>query len=442
MARDGAAPGRLDRLVRALLAPVERRIGAGCAARLYALADQGSSGVANILAFAMLGRALPVAEFGAIGMMIGVHYIVAGFHRSAIVLPFTTDQSADLTPAARLAGASGWWWLSLALAGLLALALALLGFGVALAGRALPSWRWLAEPLLLAALVTPAMLTWEFARRWLYKNERADLVSVCSLVYFATLVLVAWAAARHAPTAVAGAAAWIAASLAAFVPAAAALRPAAFDRAAAAARIRNHGAQAGWLAATNLPYSVYSSASIVVLIGLLVGSVAAAVFSAARTLTNPAMSIVTAIDSLDKPRAAAVYAREGIAGLRAVVRRSRRAIALATGLYLGLVALFAGPLVALVFDGQYAGLEREVRLLALGFFLFGLNLPSETMLIVLRAGGTMLAVRSATALATIVALALGSAYGVSGMAIAFSLTQAANLVALRWIEACIGRAAR
>jgi O-antigen/teichoic acid export membrane protein len=101
--------------------------------------------------------------------------------------------------------------------------------------------------------------------------------------------------------------------------------------------------------------------------------------------------------------------------------------------------LFAGPLIAFAFKGQYAGLEREVRLLALGFFLFGLNLPSETMLIVLRAGRTMLTVRTVTAIATIAALAIGSAYGVSGMAIAFAITQAANFALLRWIEAHAAR---
>lgn len=428
----------LERPVRALLAPIERRIGRGSAARLYALSDQGSSGVANIVAFALLGRALPTAEFGAIGMMIGLHYFIAGFHRSAVVLPFTTDHRADHDGAAARREDSGWWWLGLALTLALSAATAVAGLIVAFVGQALPSWRWLATPLLLTALISPTMLLWEFARRWLYKIERADMVSLCSLAYFALLVAVAWGASRHWPSAVGGAAAWALASLGALAIALPSLRPSSPDRAVAAALVRDNRDHAAWLAATNLPYSVYSSASIVVLIGLLVGSGAAAVFSAARTLTNPAMSIVTAIDSIDKPRAARAYAREGIAGLRSVVRRSRLAIGLATGAYLGLVAVFATPLIAIAFKGHYAGLEREVRLLALGFFLFGLNLPSETMLIVLRAGRTMLTVRTVTAIATIAALAIGAAYGVAGMAIAFAVTQAANFVLLRWIEARAG----
>lgn len=422
-----------------MFAPIERRIGAGTAARLYAVADQGSSGVANILAFALLGRKLPVGQFGAIGMMIGLHYFIAGFHRSAVVLPFTTDHRADREALDTHREDTAWWWLGFALAILLSMVMALGGLAVGWVGRTVPSWRWLADPLLLTALISPTMLVWEFARRWLYKIERADIVALCSIAYFVGLVAVAWVVSHHSPSAFAGALGWVAASLGALMFALPFVRPGGFDGGVAARLVRSNRAEASWLAATNLPYSVYSSASIVVLIGLLVGSVAAAVFSAARTLTNPAISLVSAIDSIDKPRAARAFARDGMPGLRSIVHRSRLSIALATGLYLGLVALFAGPLIAFAFKGQYAGLEREVRLLALGFFLFGLNLPSETMLIVLRAGRTMLTVRTVTAIATIAALAIGSAYGVSGMAIAFAITQAANFVLLRWIEATAGR---
>lgn len=427
----------LERPVRAILGPVEKRIGPGAASRLYALADQGSSGLANIIAFALFARALPVTQFGAIGMMIGLYYFIAGFHRSAIVLPFTTDHRAGRQGHLAHQEDSAWWWLGFALTFLLSLVAALLGLAFIPMGRVWAATAWMAEPLLLTAMITPAMLLWEFARRWLYKIERADMVGLCSILYFLLLVGAAWAASRIMPTALAAASAWIIASMGTLLVALAILRPVRADRSTTLRLIRDNKANAGWLAATNLPYSIYSSASIVVLIGILVGPVAAAVFSAARTITNPAISLVSAIDSIDKPRAARAYAHAGMAGLRSVVHRSRLSIALATGVYLGLVAIFATTLIAFAFKGRYAGLEQEVRLLALGFFLFGLNLPSETMLIVLRAGRTMLVIRTITALATIAALALGAAHGVSGMAIAFAITQAANFVMLRWVESGI-----
>jgi O-antigen/teichoic acid export membrane protein len=312
---------------------------------------------------------------------------------------------------------------------------------VALAAQWWPGWHWAIEPLLLTALISPAMLAWEFARRWLYKIDRADMVALSATIYLLLLVVVAWLASRGLPSATTGAFAWIAGSVAALAVALPGLSPQRLDRIGAARMIRTHGRESAWLAATNLPYSVYSSASIVVLIGAAIGPVAAALFTAARTLTNPAISIVSAIDSIDKPRAARALATDGIAGLKSIVRRSRISIAIATGVYLGFVALFATPLIALAFHGQYAGSEENVRLLAIGFFLFGLNLPSETMLIVLRAGRTMLAIRTITALATIAALALAAPYGIHGMAIAFAATQAANMLLLRLAEMRVARAA-
>lgn len=425
---------RLERAMRAMAAPLERRVGAAAAPRLYALVDQGTSGVGNVIAFALLGRALPVGDFGAIGMMIGVHYIISGFHRSAVVLPFTTDHHAGRDAAAARQRDSDWWWLGLALAVLLSLATAIVGGLVAVAARTWPECGWAVEPLLLTTLISPAMLAWEFARRWLYKIDRADMVALCATVYFVLLTAGAALASRVWPHAPAGALAWVAGSLGALAAALPVLAPATADRRGTATLLRQHRSESAWLAATNLPYSVYSSASIVVLIGILVGPVAAALFTAARTLTNPAISIVSAIDSIDKPRAARALASNGMAGLRSVVRRSRLSIALATGIYLGLVALFAAPLIELIFKGQYAGAEQDVRLLALGFFLFGLNLPSETLLIVLRAGRTMLVVRCITAVATIVALSLAGRHGMSGMAIAFAATQAMNFALLHLVE--------
>ena len=168
----------------------------------------------------------------------------------------------------------------------------------------------------------------------------------------------------------------------------------------------------------------------VVLIGICDGPLAAAVFTAARTLTNPAISIVSAVDSIDKPRAARALALDGISGLRVSVMRTRRLLVAVTGSYLAMVALFAEPLLGVAFHHHYTGIGGEVRLLALAFFLFCLNQPSETMLIVLRASATMFVTRSATAVLTLALLIAGSAKGVAGMAIGMAVAQAANLAFL------------
>ena len=212
------------------------------------------------------------------------------------------------------------------------------------------------------------------------------------------------------------------------------LRPTRLQRPGLARIIADHRAEARWLAWANLPYAVYGSATIVVLIGAIIGPVAAGVFTAARTLTNPAMSIVSAIDSTDKPRATRALAEHGAAGLNDAIARTRKLIAIATGLYLATVAIWAGPITEFAFRGQYADVTTDVRLLAFAFFLAGLNQPSETRLIVLKAGQTLLQVRTISAIFALSVLLLSARWGVAGMAAAVATVQAFNLLLLSAAE--------
>lgn len=396
-------------------------------ARLFALADQGFQGLGSIVASAILGRSLPPDQFGAVGVAIGAYYVVAGFHRSAITLPYITEHREPGETVDDRLYHSDWWWLNVAAA--LALAIALVAVA-AVIGLALPAQRWLAAPLMLGAAITPPLLAADFVRRWFYKQERAWLAALVSALFFVALIAGALIAAHIHPDARAGAAAWGLAAAAATLPALLVLRPTAPAAARAWQRFVPHGRFAGWLSANIFPYTVYSTATVVILIGALLGPAAAAVFTAARTLTNPAVSIVSAIDSTDKPRAAAALANHGTPGLRRAIGNTRRTLIVLTGGYLAAVALFAHPLIALVFHGQYSGVERDVQLLCVAFFLFCLNQPSETLLIVLRASRTMFVTRAATALVTLAALVLAIPHGVPGMAIAIAVSQLANIVLL------------
>lgn len=164
-----------------------------------------------------------------------------------------------------------------------------------------------------------------------------------------------------------------------------------------------------WQALTNIPYAVYNS-SVTVIIGMFGGAVAAAGFTVARTLTNPAISMMTAVDSLDKPRAARALQADGLPGLSRSVRRTRRLLMLLCGAYLGVLALVADPVITWAFGGLYDDQVDEVRVLAAAFFLICLNQPSETFLIVLRDSKLLLGTRIAAA-AAIATLAFGSRYG-------------------------------
>lgn len=399
-------------------------------ARIFSLIDQGAQGVANILATVALGRTLPNEQFGSIGLAIGIYYFVAGFHRSAVVLPYITEHVPQLNAMAARQYHSDWWWFNVMVAMGLAAGLAGIAGGLRLLAPLHPQLALGIEPLLLGAIITPPLLFAEHVRRWLYKIGKANAAAFVALLYALSLVGMAIILLHFHPSAFTGAMVWLAAGMCATLAALIGLRPRGFSIARSLDCFHRHRRFAVWLSLTIIPYVFYSSATVVILIGLLDGALAAAVFTAARTLTNPAVSIVSAIDSIDKPRAAHALATQGMAGLRQSVHKTRLLLIVVTGGYLALVALGAQPLLDLAFHHRYSGITHEVRLLTLATFLFCLNQPSETMLIVLRASATMFATRTATAIVTIILLVAGSGHGVIGMAVGIAVAQAANLLFL------------
>lgn len=407
--------------------------------RVYSLADQGLQGIANIVAMSALGRHLVPAQFGAVGVAIGIYYFVFGFHRSLVIIPYITEHYDSLGAAADRRYHSNWWWYGVCTSLILSAILGLLALTLQFVCAWYPAWRWGITPLALGALMTPPLVWAEHVRRWLYKIERPDGAALAALIYAALLVCGAIVLPRFQLDALGGALAWVAAGLGASLIPLAVLRPGAFDSAASLACLARHRAFASWLALNNLPYSFFSSATVVVLIGMINGPLAAAVFTAARTLTNPAVSIMSAVDSIDKPRAARALAQQGEAGLRNSVHKTRMLLIAVTGAYLALVAVLAPILLDLVYHGKYADISAEMRLIALSIFLFCLNQPSETLLIVLRASRTLFVTRTLTAAVTIAALALGSRHGTMGMAVAVVAAQAANLLFLAIAEFIVER---
>lgn len=399
--------------------------------RIFALADQGFQGLGNLAATAVLGRMLPTQEFAEVGIAVAAYFFVSGFHRSAVVLPYITEHVVFTDARAERTYHSDWWWLSI-LGGLI-LSAVLVVVAIVLP-LLIPELGWLSWPLLLGGAITGPMTSAEFGRRWLYRRERADLAALLSLVFFLVVIGAAAVAGNLRATSGSAMFAWFAAStVATIVPLwSSGLRRPSLSRSLDVLRPHRHFAI--WLSLNMFPYNVYSTATIVMFVGALFGPTAAAIFTAARTLTNPAVSITSAVDSLDKPRAVRALAEGGLAGLQHSISRTRRLILGITGLYLAVVALLAGPLITLVFGGQYDGAAGEVRLLALAFFLFCMNLPSETLLIVLRKSRTLLVTRLLTALITAGVLILALDHGARGMALAIATSQLANLLFLTIAE--------
>ncbi|MBW4329899.1 oligosaccharide flippase family protein [Stakelama sp. CBK3Z-3] len=404
--------------------------------RLASFAEQGIQGVANVAVNIILARNLTHEGFASIGTMIGIHFFVLGLHRTAIVLPFILDAGGD--EDAERAAERRWWWLNLLS---LAVIAAVLAGGSALASYFLtqPSARWFVQGLAHTVLVTPTLLFFEFGRRILYQRRLPITAALASALYMLLLLGIAYLVTRT-PTAPAVAAlAWVAAGLGGGAVATIAAPPGRPQVIEGIAIWWNNRSFAFWQALTNLPYAVYNS-SVVVAIGMFGGATAAAAYTAARTLTNPAMSMVTAVDSLDKPRAARALVQDGLRGLRHSVGRTRRLLILVTGGYLGMLAIFAGPVLHFAFGDTYDHAVNEIRVLALAFFLMCLNQPSETFLIVLRESKILLVTRMIAAGVALLSLWFASPYGLMGACLALLVTHVINLADLRIGEMiCAGR---
>ncbi|AQR61186.1 hypothetical protein BZG35_05610 [Brevundimonas sp. LM2] len=400
--------------------------------RLASFADQGIQGVGNVVVSAILARCLSQEGFAAIGLMLGVHYFVLGTHRSALVLPYilTSAEAEARGDAPR----NDWWWVNLLSGAFIFLLLGVVALVATLALRGRPEMAWIATALQLAAVVSPSLILAEFGRRMLYQAHRPATAALCSTVYFVLNAGGALIVLLYFRTPQAGAATWVIGGLASAALSALSMWPGRPEVRTGLAEWYSNRGFAMWQALTNLPYSIYNSAA-VLLVGAFGGALATAAFTAARTITNPAISMVTAIDSMDKPRAALALARGGVAGLKASIRRTRILLAGLTGTYLGLVALFAEPLLGLVFGDAYRGQANEIRVLALAFFIICMNQPSETLLIVCRASRLMFATRLFAAIFAVIAVFIGSKFGLMGVCIGLAITQLINLVNLHIAEA-------
>ncbi len=401
--------------------------------RLATFADQGFQGLGNILAASLFAHALSRDDFAAMGVAIGIYYFVAGLLRAGLTLQFIviTARPGGYETQDRQA----WFWLNaLVVAGITVLLAAIAAVMMALRGGASPTFQLIAVAMALTAAITPLMLLAEFARRLLYQSRltvAAALASAAQCVGMVGLALVAWRLGGGLGHVVAG---WAIGGLAATLIAVLAQPPG-----------RPGGLRRGldqwfenpslvfWQTLNHVPYSIASS-SLIVLVGAIGGAGAAAVFNVARTLANPAVAVVSAIDALDKPRAARALAHEGLGAVVHSIHRTRRLLVVLTGGYLLAVSLLASWIIPFAFGPQYAGAETTVRILAVAFFIICLNQPSESLLIVLGESRLMFTMRCVAAVVTLAGLVVAAPHGTVGFGISVAAAQAINLMLLVFAE--------
>ncbi|RYD91441.1 MAG: hypothetical protein EOP61_27560, partial [Sphingomonadales bacterium] len=252
--------------------------------RLAAIGDQALVGLANFAALAAFARWLPRDDFAAIGVAIAIHFVIFGFHRAAIVMPYILSAKDRPEPVPR----SAWAWLAMRVSLVVALLLFVAAVVLALAGASV----FAVKCALFAALQSPALLLQEFAKRWLYQHQRVGSVLIASATGFALTIaglglLYLLGAPPMLASAILGASALIVALLA-FLS----CRPSRDGWSiGAASLIGRRGEFTLWQSIAHIPFILYNN-GYPLLLALITGPAATAGYTALRTLLSPSISLI------------------------------------------------------------------------------------------------------------------------------------------------------
>jgi len=321
-------------------------------------------------------RTMQAGEFGLFAMIASALLVSQILQRSVVVLPMivaqTEHRSAALRPWSRINAA-----IIVVTAGIFMLAAAAAWWS--------DTGRRLVLPLCAATVVAlPTTLHYEFVRRTLFLEQRyASAVRIGAINFVLQCVGTAAVVFAGQGAFAAAVAIAVAAGLAG-ISAGAALgrsdQPAAPAAVALLARFR---ADMGWNLAAAVPYGVFNT-GLPILLGFVANPATAGLFTATRVLLAPITTLVSAVDTVDKPRAARGLRDGGRAGL---IRSLRGTLVSLLGLSLGYLlvgGVYADEILRFLLGANESAQPGRAWLWMVVGFLLMLGQTTETGLIVLR----------------------------------------------------------
>lgn len=345
-------------------------------ARASGLYDQSLASLVTFGQTLVYARTMAADAFGLFAMSVASVFIAQTLQRSVVVLPMIVAQGTSSQTAV-----GAWWRLNGAVLGLTMLVVASIGLAAQVGGPASG-----VVPLLCAAIGTalPSILVYEFVRRTLYVQQRKAAVLRMAAAHFVFQALgVAVVVGVDGGAWAAMVAMAVAAAAAAVVGAFGLDLTRAADAPGARTLLRRYRGDMGWSLAAAVPYVGFNTA-LPVLLGLLSGPAVAGVFTATRLLLAPITTLISAVDSVDKPRAARSLRDGGTAALKASLLRTLRSLLLLGGGYLLAAGIWAQEILRLLLGADYPlDADRAWLWLVVGLLMM-LSQPLETGLLVMR----------------------------------------------------------
>lgn len=319
--------------------------------RLAALADQGIVSATNFLLFLYCARTLDSEDWGAFGFAYAAVLFCQGFQRAIVTIPMIT---LSPTPAQWHENSEAWAGLNSSLL------LAVMVFGGMLSAfTTLIDVDWLAISATSATALSAPMLLMEYSRRATIQNDHFGRLVFMALAYMFGILTIAilWPSAWH--TRWLPVAAVIAGSCAAAFVFLTGKTSILLGKVRPGFAIEGHRGFSMWAALSHLGYSGYNF-GVQAMLGAISGPAALGIFHACRALIQPVNTLIGAMDSIDKPRAARAYAATGRFGLFRSLRSTLMGLAILGGVYLGLAALFDTWLLRIAFGARYSDQESVV----------------------------------------------------------------------------------
>jgi len=279
-------------------------------------------------------------------------------------------------------------------------------------------------PLLLA--LAPTIFAWqiqEFVRRVLYTEHRIAAAFVNDIVcYGGQTLVIAWLWWTKSLTAENAMIAIGATSMAASLLGAWQIR-ASLIRRIDKAVIAENWHYGKWLSGGEIATVWLSSQLFVILTASLVGAAAAGVLRAGYTLFGPARMLSTVFRTMLPSRFAKALAADDGPPLKQQMRSAFITVILVMGGYCLLVAIFANPIMHLVFGDAYQGYGSVIALLALATFISYLTMVVVAALKASRMTREVFTYRVAASLISIpFGVALIYFFGIHGAVLGMTVT--------------------
>lgn len=385
--------------------------------RAATLFEQATVAATGFLAMLFFARHLPTADWATFSFAAALMLLGQGMQLSIVILPMISfSQGRAPTDLEQ----PHWTWLNRAVL------LAMLGAS-ALAGAAVlwHSDSWMGWSFLYAVLLMPPAFGYEYLRRRLILARRYAALARAGLAYaVGVAAAVAGQLVVNAPPVLAALSFWPGLLLAL---AASGVRDPLRWAAPPTTWLRPLLRFAAPTVGSSLAFAGYTLA-VQALLGAVSGAPAVAAFNATRMLIQPVNTLIGAFNSLDLPNAARAYTQGGQTLLHFQARAITRLVAVG-GVYLALVAAFAGPLLAWLFDGRYSDTAALWCWVVVGLLML-VATPTENVFYITRRPQWLLLSRlGAAATGCGIAVLLIPAHGTLGAVLS---------IAAGWLVALLG----